>query len=219
MIGVILMTSKYFILMSVSIVLMSSCSSVMNNFAPTDSFVSIKNYITGFPQPHISQEDYNKYDSSFAVIRFGRGPVSIMSLAYARNGIYEWRSNDGIKIYTQNGIIIKTDGLIHDMEFAPTCFDSNLLNLPSIQSCKVSLYNPDLNQAYSTFTISAKPDTSVLRFEKKIPVSELKAKIDIPSIRWSKENTFYLDQNVVLSAIQYIHPRLAPVYIEYYLVY
>ena len=83
----------------------------------------------------------------------------------------------------------------------------------------MSLYNPDLLQAYSLFTITDKQFSSVLRFEKKIPVSQLKATIEIPSIKWSKENIYYLDKGLVLSSIEHIHPRLAPVHIEYFLAY
>lgn len=191
----------------------------MSDFAPTDTLLSIKNYITGFPEVHITEEDYKKYDGSFAVMRFGRGPASTIALAYIKDGVYEWRSSDGVKIYTQNGVIIKTDGLAHDMELDSTCFEKKIIHLSKQQSCKMSLYNPDLLQAYSLFTITDKQFSSVLRFEKKIPVSQLKATIEIPSIKWSKENIYYLDKGLVLSSIEHIHPRLAPVHIEYFLAY
>ena len=213
------MTRISFLLTSVLIIFISSCSSLMSDFAPTDTYLSIKNYVFGFPSLNISYADYKKKEDSFAVIKFGRGPSSTIYLAYVKNGIYEWRSNDGVKIYTLNGMIVETEGLPHDMRFDSECFQNNASNFITSESCRLTLVNPDLSQAYSKTTPIEESSAKVLRFGKEIEVTQYKMRIEVPSIRWSKQNVFIVDDGDVLSTLQNIHPKLPSVYIEYFLVY
>ena len=207
-------------LIIILIFLQSSCSSLANNFVSTDALLTIKNYISGYPDLIISYDDFMKRDSSFAVIKFGRGPSSIVSLAYIKNNIYEWRSNDGIKIFTKEGAIIKTVGLKHDMELNPSCLDQILaVELLEKQSCKLSFYNPDLEKAHASVQLVKKEDRSISRLGKNIFIKENIVRLNVPSIKWSKENSFYISDGQVISSIQHVHPRLPKMHIEYYFVY
>jgi hypothetical protein len=77
------------------------------------NFSSVNNVIFGYPDYEITNEIYDDYEDSFMKIRFGRGPHAILILAYIRDGVYEWVGADDVVIYTYNGRIIRTIGLVH----------------------------------------------------------------------------------------------------------
>jgi len=94
-----------------AVFLISSC----NSFVLTDPAIYINDYFFGFESDNVSAQAYSDSEYSFANIKIGRGPAANVVLAYVNDGIYEWRSNDGITIYTNNGIIVKTLGLEKDI--------------------------------------------------------------------------------------------------------
>ena len=97
-----------------AVFLISSC----NSFVLTDPAIYINDYFFGFESDNVSAQAYSDSEYSFANIKIGRGPAANVVLAYVNDGIYEWRSNDGITIYTNNGIIVKTLGLEKDINYA-----------------------------------------------------------------------------------------------------
>ena len=62
------------------ILILSSCGNLP--IAYIQNFSSINSVVFGFPEYEITQEIFDEYENSFMKIRFGRGPHSILILAY-----------------------------------------------------------------------------------------------------------------------------------------
>lgn len=201
------------------IMMSSSCSSVASNFVTKDSFLLVKDFILGYPQDRISQEYFENSEGSFAVMRFGRGKPSIISLAYIQNGIYEWRSSDGVKVFTKNGLVVKTQGLPSDMELSPSCLYSEIDLDGNMRVCKATFYNPDLVLTPLYITRNINSTESILRFDQDALVSTENFSIYLPDIKWSKKNSFSYLNNELVASSQSIHPRLPRVHLEFYFVY
>ena len=80
------------------------------------NFSSVNNVVFGYPDYDISQDIFDEYDNSFMKVRFGKGPHSILILAYIKNDVYEWVGTDDVRLFTLNGRVIKTVGLDHNFE-------------------------------------------------------------------------------------------------------
>jgi hypothetical protein len=121
-----------------AIFLVSSC----NSFVLTDPAIYLNDYFFGFESDNVSAQAYSDSEYSFANIKIGRGPAANVVLAYVKDGIYEWRSNDGIVIYTNNGIIVKTLGLEKDVNYG--IFKTINFSSADTFTSLGSLYGPDL---------------------------------------------------------------------------
>ena len=93
--------------------LLSSCGNLP--IAYIQNFSSINDVLFGFDEYEITKEVYESYEYSFIKVRFGRGPHSILILAYINNGIYEWVGQDDVRIFTKNGRVISTVGLPNNL--------------------------------------------------------------------------------------------------------
>ena len=96
------------------LLLLSSCGNLPITYI--QNFSSVNSVVFGFPDQEITQELYDEYEYSFIKVRFGRGPISIMILAYVDDGVYQWSGVDDVTLYTLNGRVIKTTGLQTDFE-------------------------------------------------------------------------------------------------------
>lgn len=214
MIYMIKRSAKYYL-----IFLLSSCSiDLFESFAYRDIFLFYKGYISGFDSDEISQEVFDKYEYSFANVKIGRGAASTVVLAYIKDGVYEWRSNDGIKIYTFNGMIIKTVGLQSDFE--TTYF--NILDESyhgSEHVTYIAFKNPDLyrSTAYNK-VFKHKTHTALLeRLGGQVNTEIITHSFMLPVIKWDAQNKFYLYNDSVISSEQYVHPNLPKIQMDFYL--
>ena len=79
--------------------------------------------IIGFPDIELTEEYIAKQRYSFARFDLGKGANVIMVLSDIENNFYTWVSATGEKLITYNGKIVKTIGLIHNIEiYNPTSF-------------------------------------------------------------------------------------------------
>ena len=241
MIGVIFMIRYIFVLL-----FLTSCNNLP--IAYIQNFSSVNNVVFGFSDYEITPEIYEEYEYSFIKIRFKRGPHSILILSFVEDDIFEWAGLDGVKVFTQNGRVIKTEGLTHDFEIinprlrSPEqvmafrcninanrnfilsifskkgCQDKRLSAFSNIE--KLHLYSPDLFSA--SMRVRINHTTQIIeRLGEKIETKVLKEFIDIPSIAWTKENSYYADMNsgLILKSEQFLHPRLPVARIEFYYKY
>ena len=93
-----------------TLIVISSCSYIDYGQLPA----TIKDSIYG-RDIVIDDEFYNAQKYSFAKIKIGKSIVAIAVLASASEEKYLWISQDGARIYTNNGRITKTIGLNHDV--------------------------------------------------------------------------------------------------------
>ncbi|MEL0208292.1 MAG: YjbF family lipoprotein, partial [Gammaproteobacteria bacterium] len=163
-----------------AVFLISSC----NSFVLTDPAIYINDYFFGFESDNVSAQAYSNSEYSFANIKIGRGPAANVVLAYINDGIYEWRSNDGIIIYTNNGIIVKTLGLEKDVNYGI----DQLINFSSTEDFTSvgSLYGPDLIKTPIKHKFLKKDEFKAIeRLGKTVMSNVFIHQINIPSIKWS----------------------------------
>tara|TARA_B100001250_G_scaffold408166_1_gene430089 strand:+ start:2262 stop:2909 length:648 start_codon:yes stop_codon:yes gene_type:complete len=201
------------------IFLLSSCSmDIFEQFSYREIFLFYKGYIAGFDSDVISKDVFEKYEYSFANVKIGRGAASTVVLAYIKDGVYEWRSNDGIKIYTYNGMIVETVGF--DSDFKADIFD--ILD-DSYQGREFSTYvafkNPDLYRSEVKNRIfKHKTHAEVIeRLGGEINAEIFTHSFSLPIIKWEAKNEYYTYNDRVIRSEQYIHPNMPLIRMDFYL--
>lgn len=196
-----------------AIFLVSSC----NSFVLTDPAIYLNDYFFGFESDNVSAQAYSDSEYSFANIKIGRGPAANVVLAYVKDGIYEWRSNDGIVIYTNNGIIVKTLGLEKDVNYG--IFKTINFSSADTFTSLGSLYGPDLIKTNIQHNFFKEDKVKTIeRLGETIISNVFIHEIYIPSIKWSTKNYFYYDlNNNLVRSEQKIHPNLPKIRIDYFL--
>ena len=195
------------------LLLLSSCGNLP--IAYIQNFSSVNSVIFGFSDTEITQEIFDGYEYSFIKVRFARGPVSILVLAYVDGDIYEWVGQDGVSIFTQNGRVIKTSGLDHNFEISSHSDDASEILNEKYET--INLYNPDLYLA-TLHSFSSPSYSQMNRFGSNIDVIKIKENISIDLIGWNESNYYYknIESGVIEKAKQHIHPRLPALSIEFY---
>ena len=119
-------------------------------YASKDIYIIVKNQISGFSTSSVDVEDINNSKYSFMLVKLGRGPEIKMILNSYKDGLYEWISAEGERIFTFNGLIVKTENLEHNIdikEFNKFSFSKNK------QSFKINFDNPELVNADISYHI------------------------------------------------------------------
>jgi len=96
------------------VLFLTSCGNLPITYI--QNFSSVNSVVFGFPDYEVTEEIFNEYENSFIKVRFGRGPIAILILAYEEDNVYEWIGADNVRIYTLNGRIVKTAGLNSNIE-------------------------------------------------------------------------------------------------------
>ena len=210
-IGLIYMIKKPLIFF-MALTLSSSCVS-----PNSQSGEIISNYILG----NIIDVDQQFYDDalySFARVNFGRrSSSSIVVLSSYTDSVQNWVSSDGVLLKTAKGMIFSTSGLERDFYFTPLPDELHLLN---DFTSTVRLYNPDLKYAEAHNEVRKVGLSSLLRLGQDITVTEYKHHIYIPAIRFSAENTYFVDNNnQVIRSTQSLHPFSKEMIVDFYYKY
>lgn len=219
-----------------ALLLLSSCGNLP--IAYIQNFSSVNNVVFGYPDYQISQDIFDEYDNSFMKVRFGKGPHSILILAYIKDDVYEWVGTEDVRLFTLDGRVIKTEGLDHNFEL-PNPRKSNFSNQQSIEQLNlfgrlqrllgtgskdqettyeaINLFNPDLYSATLSSAMSSSADR-LIRFGDKVDVVRFQAISQIDSIGWKETNYYYMNSKTGLinKTSQHLHPRLPVVHIEFY---
>ena len=197
----------------IAILLLSSCGNLP--IAYLQNFSSVNNVVFGFPEYEITQEIFDEFENSFLKIRFGRGPHAILILAYVDNDIYEWVGADDVSIFTKNGRIIKTSGLVHNFEVIKP-LEKLYTSNETYES--LNLLNPDLFSATLKHSIST-DEKKLTKLGNTINVNRIKDNISLDIIGWKKQDVYYqnIDTQQIEAIEQHIHPELPVVKVEYYL--
>ena len=157
--------------------------------------------------------DNSKY--SYATISIGSSPQSVIVLSSVDDDIYEWVSEDGVLIYTHQGKIIRTIGLLYDSTFfgsTPIWTDGFVNNI------QLDLYNPDalslMGRQYITYS-----GTELTDYLGKPSVTEKYIETTvIDAIKWKAVNEYSLSKNgLVIRTSQKIHPYLPKIELQYFL--
>ena len=118
---------------------LSSCGNLP--IAYIQNFSSINDVVFGFEDYEVTNEVFESFENSFIKVRFGRGPHSILILAFINDDVFEWVGRDNVRIFTKNGRVVKTLGLEHNFEI--THARNELLPAAAESYQSLNLYNPD----------------------------------------------------------------------------
>ena len=188
-----------------------------------------KTAIIGVDDIELTNEFIESKQYSFAKVKVGRSAVAIMSLATIQNGLFKWLSGTGEVIYTYNGKVIKTEGLIYNTHlFSHSNFSLNK-SKESLFSFDLQLDQPEAFLSQKSF-VSFNPKPSNFRsllnsfYTPKVANNSLlyfEESIKTENLRWNFTNKYWVDPStgMVLKAEQSVHPRLPKINIEYYYKY
>ncbi len=171
----------------------------------SDAIPLIKNAVIGVEDIEINNEFIDQKEFSFAKFKMGRSGIAILTLAYINNGIYEWVSATNEKIYTFNGKIIKTEGLINNI---------NILNIQDL------LESSSSEKANLNILVNLTNPSAVVEHRLQYTFTDqvILEKVTVPSLNKNFVNYYYFNEpnGRIVRSSQYIHPRLPRIDIDFY---
>jgi len=195
-------------------ILLGSCASLPISYR--DLPKDIYRLAFGYPNFVVTQSTFNSYPYSFAKVGFGKGQSVIMILESTDDNLFTWVGQDGVKLITKNGRVIKSMGLPHDVDIKPSIHRDNFASGEYFEV--VNFSHPILLNADLFSSIEFKELSSLIYLEKEISVNVFTESIAIENIGWSNKNVYYLDsKSRVIKATQSLHPFLDQLHIEFYL--
>ena len=189
-----------------ALLFLTGCSS----FAYNDSANYIYGYIFGF-KSNVTKEFFNEFDYSFATVKFGRGPESVIVLSeIIDDEILKFVSSDNIKIYVSNGFVFNTEGFENDIRYKEF---KNYVDYESI----TTFDNPSLYKAKTLNKFYDLGNDNIKRFDKNVSVNKVKHTLEIPIIGWKTDIFYYIGESgKVIRTEQVFHPQIPKAVINFY---
>jgi len=201
-ISMIIMNKKNYSL--ILIFLFLQCCSSFNSYSLAAT--KARNILISSPAKEVTKSEYENFPYSFIKLKIGKSEDVIMSLVSITDGIFHWISSDRISIYTLEGRVVRTDGLIHDI---------SLVNLDALNSFNLQkdylVFNyryPELYSVHHKFKLKSNENISFHYLEDSIEVSRLEFEVSIPLLNKKHNDVYYLSGGKVISSIQKIHPMM-----------
>ena len=182
-----------------TIFVVNSCSFI----SYTEILPVIRPLVIGAEDIEINQSYIDSKEYSFAKIKIGRSSIAILSLAYIKDGVFEWVSSSNERIFTFNGNIIKTIGLPHNIDI----LDTYAIQGFSSQTVLVALDNPNATVSQSLAYQSTVIEGQVI-VEEQVIFNELN--LDVT-------NTYIIDESNgrPISSTQKVHPYLPVISLDF----
>jgi hypothetical protein len=196
-----------------TLIALSSCSYIDYGQLPA----TIKESIYG-RDIVIDDEFYNSQKYSFAKIRIGKSIVAIAVLASASKEKYVWISQDGARIYTNNGRITKTVGLQNNISTLDGSQNIKLTSFINYESSKSYRRNTLLELSNPHAIISQEFILTEKGIDNEYFNSMLYTEVFTSGkLAFSGINYYWVDpKGRVIKTEQFIHPNLPKVEIEFY---
>lgn len=112
--------NAYCVLIVISLLLVGGCSTTQQAYIQ-----NIRMYLDSDVNVTVSNDDIIQSKVDLIYVEIGERPRATMALAFIENGQYKWLSQDKAMFITENGRLIKTVGLAHNLIYV-----SNLSNDP-----------------------------------------------------------------------------------------
>lgn len=192
---------RYFLI----IIFLYSCQTIPYSQFP----IIIKSSIYGAEDIVINDSLLEEKKYSFIKVRLGKEFIAVLSLVSIDNNIFEWISTTGEKIFTYEGKVIRTFGLVHN---------TNIYSFEDF-SCVISdetpmNYDVMLEDPKAFITQSALINIDSLETEncyEEVATNEFK---------WNFRNQYTYNQaGLPITTIQSIHPMLPRVEITFFYKY
>ena len=184
---------------------LSSCQTIPYSQIPT----IIKTAVMGAEDIVISNQVIEGKEFSFIKARIGKDFIAVLSLVSIDDGVFNWISGTGEHIYTFNGKVVKTTGLLHNIHaYSYKNFSCEAFNQGSI--------NYDLMLDNPKAFISQAAEIS---YSPSLP-KKCTEKIITNGISWNSKNYYtYNSNNLPLQTTQSIHPKLPTIQIDFFYKY
>ena len=198
-----------------SLLLLSSCASFNTaNVAPgyTEAFTTIKNAIVGYESDFITPELIQNIPYASSTLKIGKGPKGLLILESIQGKRFTWVSADGIFMIIEDGKIIQTSGLEHNL----TKIERSRKSLRYLLRNQVSSYknyysfdNPALNNLELTVTYKSLGKTNTKLINNELNLLLIEEEIFNHQIGWNVKNRYWIDENdLVWKSEQSISPKL-----------
>lgn len=202
------MTKNFWIIFLLSI---SSCAQI----SYSDAIPLLRTALIGAQDIEVDSSFIESREYSFAKVRLGRSAIAIMTLSTInKDNIYKWVNASGESIYTFNGKIIKSEGIVYDMEI----FNYDGFNMPDLKNLELITNSYDMMllnpRGFVSQLSTIKYDESIIG-ESLIRYTET---VSSDGFKWNFKNVYYVDvdTNRVVKSEQFIHPKYPKVEISYY---
>ncbi len=184
----------------------------MENIAPgyRDTIVSINNAIFGYKEK-IPVDLIQQIPYASMLLKIGKGPEGLVILESIRSNEYTWVSADGLYFVTENGRLIKTQGLINNLSYVEKGFSSlkDALNLGAPLNVYYSFTKPELRNLHLklTYTEQGKEMIEIMGTSKELLLIHEAGESSL--LGWKFINKYWVDDNfIVWKSIQTISPKL-----------
>lgn len=139
----------------VSFFFLSGCSTTQQAYLQ-----NIKMYLDSDVNVTVSNEDIIQSKVDLIYVEIGERPRATMALAFIENGRYKWLSQDKAMFITENGRLVRTLGLTHNLIYV-----SNLSNDPlktSTASNDALQWNRFIDTDFGDFGTQLTSQTSIV---------------------------------------------------------
>ncbi len=189
-----------------------------NDSVYSELYRNLTNLIKG-PQ-NISKEVIDKVPYASMQARLGNSNNSLIVLEEDRNDILKWTTSNYVKIYTQNGFVIRLTGLGNELQridldrnhpAISAKFPENEINLTSFYSFE----NPQLFRLPVKTVFYHEKNEEIIILGKKIQTKVYYEKSIENLISWKFENKYWVNEdNEIVQSVQYFSPKNPPIHLR-----
>lgn len=205
----IYMTKRIFLIS----LFLSSCQQI--NWIEASGIVDV--VARGAPNIEVDQDFFNEKKFSFIKISSGRYLNFTASLLSIDDDIYEWVTNEGYKIYTKNGKIIKVSAQPENSFY----HQEPVFNI-ELNSFESNIFFSEPEALISQFSqLEYSHDEEIIYLDNKLMTRVYYEQVETEFLKWKYVNKYWVDKNsdLVLRSEQYFYPFRKPYLIDYYLKY
>tara|TARA_B100000029_G_scaffold421428_1_gene427698 strand:- start:562 stop:1245 length:684 start_codon:yes stop_codon:yes gene_type:complete len=207
------------------VIILSSCANLPPNVAGNfnQTYKAFSNLIFGFEDYPITQEVVDQIPYASMRMKIGKGPAGLLILESIDREAnkFTWVSADSIFITTQNGRIIRAEGLLNnltDFISSEPSFEQILDDQYLGQKFKryISLDNPEVYEMELNVSFEKFETEDVFILGRKRELVLIEETIENSYTRWKHTNKYWVDQNsgFVWQSIQEIAPNLPPIFMQ-----
>jgi hypothetical protein len=115
----------------ISFLSLSGCSTTQQAYIQ-----NIKMYLDSDINVTVSNDDIRQSKADLIYVVIGERPRATMALAFIENGQYKWLSQDKAMFITENGRLVRTVGLAHNLIYVSN-LSNDPLKMPSVDNTNV----------------------------------------------------------------------------------
>lgn len=193
-----------------SLLFLASCSFIEVKDLPS----LVKEITFGAPDIIVDRKYYDAMPYSFIKVSYGKRYIGIYTLSDTDNGLYKWVGADNSRLYTKNGKVLQSIGLIKnlkiinkwDYDFTLSYFKSDKL---------IMLENPTAMIEMSS-TIKYIGEEEIFHISNKMS-KYFEEDFQSTVISWGGKNKYWISEyGEVLRSVQSIHPHLEELEITFF---